>query len=83
MSSSGHPELPPPTPAAAQALFAPLPRVRDRNTVVADAVQRDLAVAGNIAGAELRVVEGMGHDLPVALTATFAQAIASAAKRSG
>src|SRR6185369_8606291 len=40
MSSSGNPALPPPTPAAATALFAPLPRQRDRESIVADSVAR-------------------------------------------
>lgn len=45
MSSSGNPALPPPTPAAAQALFAPLPARRDRASIVADAIVRFHAVA--------------------------------------
>lgn len=45
MSSSGNPRLPPPTPAAAAALFAPLPPSRDRNSMVADAIQRYRVVA--------------------------------------
>lgn len=152
MSSSGNPMLPPPTPAAAQALFAPLPPARDREGIVADAIRRYRAVASpafptdearlrrmfeleydrgfhpqgvvrqlgaliangdrrpllrtiavptvvlhgrddplirvqcgedvaaNIPGAELRVVEGMGHDIPVTLTGVFADAISSAAR---
>src|SRR6185369_3557402 len=40
MSSSGNPALPPPTPAAATALFAPLPRQRDRDSIVADSMAR-------------------------------------------
>lgn len=40
MSSSGNPALPPPTPAAAQALFAPLPRELNRDNIVADAIKR-------------------------------------------
>jgi pimeloyl-ACP methyl ester carboxylesterase len=155
MSSSGNPELPPPMPLAGQALFAPLPPTRDRDSVVADAIRRyrviaspaypademrlrsmfelefdrgfnprgvvrQLAaliangdrrpllqtiavptvvlhglddplirvqcgkdVADNIPGAELRVVDGMGHDFPAALSGVFARAIASAAKRAG
>lgn len=151
MSSSGNPLLPPPTPAAAAALFAPLPRSRDRESIVADAVARQLPllspgyptspddlykmlaqeydrafypqgvarqlgaliangdrrpllksircpsvvlhgqadpliqqpcgedVARNIPGAELRIVPGMGHDFPVALSLTFADAICAAA----
>lgn len=38
--------------------------------------------AENIPGAELRVVPGMGHDFPLALVATFADAIEAAAKRA-
>lgn len=155
MSSSGNPALPPPTPAAAAALFAPLPRVRDRDSIVADSnarfatlespdfptprgqlqkmfenefdrnfdprgVGRQLAaiiangdrrallqtirapsvvlhgaadqlippacgedVATNIPGAELRIIAGMGHDFPVALSAQFADAICAAAGRAG
>lgn len=45
MSSSGHPGLPPPTPAAAIALFAPLPANRDRESIVADALGRYRAIA--------------------------------------
>jgi len=154
MSSSGNPALPPPTPAAAAALFAPLPRQRDRESIVADSIARfatlaspawptdperlrqifageyernfdprgvgrQLAaimasgdrrpllreikaptvvlhgaadqlipvacgedVARHIAGAELRIVEGMGHDFPLALSATIADAIEAAARRA-
>ena len=39
-------------------------------------------VANNVPDAELRVVEGMGHDFPVALTEAFADAICQAAARS-
>lgn len=45
MSSSGNPMLPPPTPAAAASLFGPLPRQRDRASLVADAIKRHRAVA--------------------------------------
>jgi len=155
MSSSGHPGLPPPTPAAAQALFAPLPRIMSRESIVADAIRRYRAVgspaypsdedrirhlfaleydrgfnprgvvrqlgaliasgdrrpllrtitaptvvlhgrddplirvqcgedvARNIPGALMRVIDGMGHDFPVALTDVFTDAIGSAARRSG
>ncbi|MBI4986203.1 MAG: alpha/beta hydrolase [Rhodocyclales bacterium] len=154
MSSSGNPLLPPPTPPALTALFAPLPAARDRASIVADAVARALPVASpgyptpladlqrqfgeeydrgfypqgvarqlgaliangdrrpllqtiacptlvlhgrqdpliplpcgedvaaNVAQAELRVVEGMGHDLPRALSTTVADAICAAAARS-
>lgn len=40
MSSSGNPALPPPTPAAQQALCAPLPESRDEAAVVEDALAR-------------------------------------------
>ncbi|MBK9027105.1 MAG: alpha/beta hydrolase [Propionivibrio sp.] len=154
MSSSGNPLLPPPAPAAALSLFAPLPVALDRKTIVNDAIARFMAVASpghptapedlqtlfgkeydrsfypqgvarqlgafiangdrrpllrritcptvvlhgkddpliklacgedvanNVPDAELRVVEGMGHDFPVALTETFADAICQAAARS-
>jgi len=45
MSSSGNPMLPPPTAAAAASLFGPLPRTRDRASMVADAISRHRAVA--------------------------------------
>lgn len=152
MSSSGNPMLPPPTPAAAMALFAPLPLTRDRATIVADGIARFLPisspdyptphkelekifaqeydrsfypqgvarqlgaliangdrrqflrtitcpavvlhgkddpliplacgedVASNIQNAEMRVIDGMGHDFPIALTQTFADAICAAAR---
>jgi len=38
--------------------------------------------AANIEGAELRIVEGMGHDIPLQLVDTFADAIVSAAERA-
>lgn len=154
MSSSGNPALPPPTPAAAAALFAPLPRQRDSESIVADnlarhdtlespgyptdrnrlqrlfaaeyernfdprGVARQLAaiiasgdrrpllrcitvptvvlhgaadqlipvacgedVARNIDGAEMRRIEGMGHDLALALTEQVADAIVAAARRA-
>jgi pimeloyl-ACP methyl ester carboxylesterase len=153
MSSSGNPLLPPPTAAAAVALFAPLPATRDRASIVANAIGRYLAVASpgyptppealqklfgqeydrgfypqgvvrqlaaliangdrrpllrritcpaivlhgrsdpliplacgedvanNIPNAQLRIIDGMGHDFPVALTDTFAEAICAAAGR--
>lgn len=37
-------------------------------------------LAGNIAGAELRIIPGMGHDFPVPLVPTFADAITAAAR---
>ncbi len=155
MSSSGNPGLPSPTPAAATALFAPLPRQRDRESIVADniarfatlsspgypttperlhrmfvdeyercfdprGVARQLAalmangdrrpllrritrpcvvlhgaadqlipvacgedVAAHIPGAEMRIIEGMGHDFPVLLSGVFADAICAAASRAG
>lgn len=45
MSSSGNPALPPPTPAAATALFAPLPADRSEDSIVADGMRRYRAVA--------------------------------------
>ncbi|HUD52250.1 alpha/beta hydrolase [Parvibaculum sp.] len=38
--------------------------------------------AASIPGAELRIVPGMGHDFPVALVGTFADAITAAATRA-
>lgn len=38
--------------------------------------------AANIPGAELRIIPGMGHDLPAALVQTVADAIAAAASRA-
>ncbi|PKQ08271.1 MAG: alpha/beta hydrolase [Alphaproteobacteria bacterium HGW-Alphaproteobacteria-11] len=38
--------------------------------------------AANIAGAELRLIPGMGHDFPLALVPTFADAVEAAAKRA-
>lgn len=154
MSSSGNPALPAPTPAAATALFAPLPRQRDRESIVADSitryetlespayptdrgrlrqlfadeyernfdprgVARQLAaliangdrrsllqtitapsvvlhgaadqliplacgedVARNIPNAEFRIIDGMGHDFPVALSQVIGDAICAAAHRA-
>jgi len=154
MSTSGNPLLPPPTPVAAMSLFAPLPVSRDRASIVADAINRHLAVASpdyptpladlqrmfgeefdngfypqgvarqlaallasgdlrpllrtitcpsvvvhgradpliqlacgedvanTIPDSEMRVIEGMGHDFPVALSEAFADAICAAAERS-
>jgi pimeloyl-ACP methyl ester carboxylesterase len=45
MSTSSHPDLPPPTRAAAQALMAPLPPTRDKEALIEDAIRRQLAVA--------------------------------------
>lgn len=39
-------------------------------------------VANKIKGAELRLIDGMGHDFPLALTETFADAIDAAAQRA-
>lgn len=155
MSSSGNPALPAPTPAAATALFAPLPRQRDRESILADSiaryetlespayptdrgrlrqlsadeyernfdprgVARQLAaliangdrrsllqtitapsvvlhgaadqlipvacgedVARNIPNAEFRIIDGMGHDFPVALSQVIGDAICAAAHRAG
>jgi pimeloyl-ACP methyl ester carboxylesterase len=38
--------------------------------------------AANIKGAELRVIPGMGHDLPPALFATFVETIERAVTRA-
>jgi len=153
MSSSGHPLLPPPTPAAVMALFAPLPTARDRASVIANAITRHLPiaspgyptpigelqtlfgdeydrgyyplgvarqlgavlaggdrraqlrtitcptvvlhgsddplllpdcahdVASHVVDAQLRLIDGMGHDFPAALTNVFADAICTAAGR--
>ena len=39
-------------------------------------------VAATIPGAELRIIAGMGHDLPVPLVTTIADAITAAAARA-
>jgi pimeloyl-ACP methyl ester carboxylesterase len=44
MSSSGNPLLPPPTPAALHALFAPLPGARDEASLVEDSIWRQKVV---------------------------------------
>jgi len=161
MTTSGHPDLPPPTPAAARALFSPLPPSRDKESLIEDAIRRQLAVASpdfpscpqrlreqftvehergfhprgvtrqlaaflassdrrallqtigvptlvlhgaplvlhgaldplipvacgydvaaHIPGARIRVIEGMAHDLPLALTDVFADEIATLARAS-
>ncbi|HMV04676.1 MAG TPA: alpha/beta hydrolase [Accumulibacter sp.] len=154
MTTSGHPELPAPTPEAARALFAPLPPARDKESLIEDAIRRQLAVASpdypscpqrlreqftiehergfhprgvtrqlaaflassdrrallqtisvptlvlhgaldplipvacgydvaaHIPGARIRVIEGMAHDLPLALTDVFADEIAGLARAS-
>jgi pimeloyl-ACP methyl ester carboxylesterase len=38
--------------------------------------------AANIPGTELRIIPGMGHDLPIPLVNTIADAITSAASRA-
>ena len=38
--------------------------------------------AGSISGAELRIIPGMGHDLPIPLVDTIADAITAAASRA-
>ena len=38
--------------------------------------------AANIPGAELRVVPGMGHDFPLGLVKTYADAVSSVVARS-
>ncbi|MDS4015874.1 MAG: alpha/beta hydrolase [Candidatus Accumulibacter sp.] len=154
MTTSGHPDLPPPTPAAARALFSPLPPSRDKESLIEDAIRRQLAVASpdfpscpqrlreqftvehergfhprgvtrqlaaflassdrrallqtigvptlvlhgaldplipvacgydvaaHIPGARIRVIDGMAHDLPLALTDVFADEIATLARAS-
>ncbi|WP_313950400.1 alpha/beta hydrolase, partial [Accumulibacter sp.] len=44
MSTSSNPNLPPPTREASQALLAPLPAARDKESLVEDALRRQLAV---------------------------------------
>ena len=155
MSTSSHPDLPPPTPAAAHALMAPLPATRDRESLIEDAMKRQLAVASpeypscpqrmraqlveehergyyprgvarqlaaflasgdrrallatiqaptlvlhgaedplipvacghdvaaHIPGARMRVIEGMAHDFPLALTEVFVDAIDGVARKAG
>jgi pimeloyl-ACP methyl ester carboxylesterase len=155
LASSGKPGLPGPTPEAAAALFAPLPRDRGRDSIVADGIRRYLAVASpsypteparlqsmfeqeyergfypqgvarqlaaiiangdrssllgkigvptlvihgaddplipaacgqdiarQVSGAELLLIEGMGHDLPEALSGQLVDAIATFAGRQG
>jgi len=41
-----------------------------------------LDTAANIPGAEMRVVQGMGHDMPIALVPVIADAIVAAAERA-
>lgn len=155
MASSSKPGLPGPTPEATVALFAPLPRDRGRDSIVADGLRRYLAVASpsyptavarlqkmfeqeyergfypqgvarqlaaiiangdrssllgkirvptlvihgaddplipaacgediarQVSGAELLLIEGMGHDLPEALSGQLVDAIATFAGRQG
>jgi pimeloyl-ACP methyl ester carboxylesterase len=45
-------------------------------------VAAGLDTAANIEGAEMRIVEGMGHDMPIALVPAIADAIVSAAVRA-
>jgi pimeloyl-ACP methyl ester carboxylesterase len=52
----------------------------DEDPIVPLEAGRD--VAANIPGAELRVISGMGHDIPKALVKTVAGAIAAAASRA-
>lgn len=154
MASSGNPALPGPTPDAATALFAPLPRERTREHMVADGIRRFLVVASprypsdpqwleaifgrefdrglypqgvarqlaaiiangdrreqlqrikaptlvlhgaddplipaacgediarHVSGARLVLIPGMGHDLPLALTGTFVEAIVSVVREA-
>lgn len=41
-----------------------------------------VGTADSILGAELRIIEGLGHDMPEALIDEFAAAILAAAERS-
>jgi len=45
-------------------------------------VQVGKDTAANIPGAGLRIIEGMGHDLPITLAKTIAAAIEAAASRA-
>ena len=45
-------------------------------------VAAGLDTAANIEGAEMRILEGMGHDMPLALVPAIADAIVSAAERA-
>jgi len=47
------------------------------------AVEGGKDTAANIPGAELRIIRGMGHDLPLPLVKTIADAITAAASRAG
>jgi alpha/beta hydrolase fold len=67
MSTSGNPEVP--FPAKPEAL-SKMPT----STPDGDAV--------SIPGAELRIIQGMGHDLPIPLAKTIADAIEAAASRA-
>jgi pimeloyl-ACP methyl ester carboxylesterase len=152
MSTSSNPDLPPPSREASQALLGPLPAKRDKESLVEDALRRQLAVASpdfpscpqrlrqllvdehergfhprgvarqlaaflasgdrrallrtisaptlvlhgaddplipvacgqdvaaHIPGARIKVIDGMAHDLPLALTEVFANAIAAVAR---
>jgi len=152
MASSGNLALPGPTPEAAAALFAPLPRDRSRDSIVADGIRRFLVVASprypsdgawlqqlfarefdrgfypqgvarqlaaiiangdrrpllkgikvptlvlhgaddplipaacgediarHVPGARLKLIPGMGHDLPLALTGELVAAIVAVAR---
>jgi pimeloyl-ACP methyl ester carboxylesterase len=52
----------------------------DEDPIISMEAARD--VAASIPGAELRVIHGMGHDVPAELVNTVADAIASAASRA-
>ncbi|MGB5949219.1 MAG: alpha/beta hydrolase [Parvibaculum sp.] len=67
---------------------AALAKIKAPTVVLHGAADRYIPVAAgedtakNIPGAELRVVPGMGHDLPTALAGTVAEAIVAAAERA-
>ena len=42
-----------------------------------------ITTADAIPGADLRIIPGMGHDMPLALYDTFVEAILAAAERAG
>ena len=45
-------------------------------------IENGREVAATIPGAELRIIKGMGHDVPLQLTPAFADAIMAAAART-
>jgi pimeloyl-ACP methyl ester carboxylesterase len=67
---------------------AKLKTIKVPTVVVHGAADPLMAVEGgkdtvaNIPGAELRIIPGMGHDLPIPLVKTISDAIATAASRA-